>query len=201
MYRNPPNPPNNQKLIPVIPAIPPKPLTPIEPIIPTTPLNRPLGVITVPEGLPNTITDCASYGNIIKPDLHCPAGKALFGGFCYDDIWTVNGGTKTAICTVDYGSFRGVHTECGIGIYYLNYGAPCPMLGPGYFKTAVCSCQLGGVVTASDYCANPSKPTPCPVGTDFLNLAAPLAPVCLGASCPTGYTRTDVCVCTKSSTL
>ncbi len=67
----------------------------------------------------------------------------MFGGVCYFDTWTKQGETKTAICTVSFGLYEGVHTECGIGIYNSNMGYPCPMVGPGYHKTAVRTCQKG----------------------------------------------------------
>ena len=168
--------------------------SPPSPPSPPPPSTVPFGTISVPANLPNTLTDCGHFGNSVPSGTFCPAGKADFQGICYDDTWSANGGTKTSICTVDYGPFQQLYTECGIGIYDLDYGAPCTMIGPKFFKTAVCTCQQGGVVTAADYCRNPSRPVSCPPGTDAFGGA------CYGASCPTGYHRTDRCTCQKNGT-
>jgi len=123
----------------------------------------------------------------------CKTGTQEFGAICYTDVWTNRGGTKTAVCTVDYGPFGGVVTRCGVGIAALNIGDPCPMIGQDYYKTAVCTCQLKGVITASQYCQSQGMPDQCPPGWDFL------ADNCFAEACPNGFVRTEVCTCTPVS--
>jgi len=121
----------------------------------------------------------------------CAAGDAQYGGVCYVDNWTQGGGKKTAVCTVDWGSYGGVVTNCSIGIQNLNIGDECPMLGTGYHKTATCTCQLRGVVTASKYCINRGIAKTCKQGWDYYG------GVCYADACPDGYKRTAVCTCQK----
>jgi hypothetical protein len=160
-----------------------RPIGPANPLVPIVP----------PANLPNMIDDCKTYGNLTPPGTFCPAGKAYFEGLCYDDVWTKQGGVKTATCTVSYGTYNGVTTSCG-DYYSLNQGDPCPTAGPNYHKTAICTCQNGGSVTASAYCQNPSSPNACPPGTDNVDGR------CIGAACPVGYTRTGLCTCQKNGT-
>ena len=155
----------------------------LQPIVPPIP----------PPNLPNTITNCNHYGTRVSPGEYCPAGKALESGVCYTDVWTQQGGVKTAVCTVNYGSYGGITTSCS-DYYQLYQGDPCPTAGANYHKTALCTCQLGGIVTAGQYCQNASLPILCPPGTDEFQGG------CIGASCPEGYTRTGICTCQKNGT-
>lgn len=166
--------PNDRNLVPIGPT---NPLTPIIP----------------PDNLPNTLNDCGTYGNRVSTGNFCPAGKSYYGGVCYTDVWTDQGGVKTGVCSVDYGPYGGVSTDCGQH-YYLNQGDPCLPAGSNLHKTALCSCQSGGIVTASQYCQNASLPISCPPGTDTFDGG------CLGASCPQGYRRTGLCTCQKNGT-
>jgi hypothetical protein len=150
-------------------------------------------ITPAPENIipPTAISDCSVYAATVTPAT-CPTGDAPFGDICYKDVWSSMGGTKTAICTVDYGSYGGVYTECGIGIYYLNYGDPCPMVGPGYFKTAVCTCQLRGAITSSQYCQADGLQRTCPMDADSFQGS------CYKAKCPDGYFRCGACSCCQS---
>jgi len=143
-------------------------------------------------GLPDT--DCGKYasesaavGTTHGPK--CGPGSELFGGVCYKDTWTEQGGKKTAICTVDFGKYEGVYTKCDIGIYYLNYGDTCTMVGPDYRKTAVCTCQKNGIVTSSQFCRDTGIPRVCEPGWDFYGS------VCWKAACPEGRHRSAICTC------
>ena len=147
--------------------------------IPDTPFPTPTG----------SITDCNRFGNLSSGSPVCREGTQQWGGTCYTDVWSQAGGQKTAVCTVSYGSYGGVYTKCGIGIYDLNIGDPCPMVGPGYYKTAVCTCQLLGSITADQYCQSQGPPSQCPTGTDGIQ------GLCYTAPCPAGYKRTGRCTC------
>jgi len=147
--------------------------------IPDTPVPTPTG----------SITDCNKFGTLSTASPVCREGTQIWNGTCYTDVWSQAGGTKTALCTVSYGPYNGVYTKCGIGIYDLNYGDPCPMVGPGYYKTAVCTCQLQGDITAGQYCQSQGPPTQCPSGTDGIQ------GLCYTAPCPAGYKRTGRCTC------
>lgn len=150
--------------------------------IPDTPIPTPTG----------SITDCNRFGNLSTASPVCREGTQIWNGTCYTDVWSQAGGQKTAICTVSYGSYGGVYTKCGIGIYDLNIGDPCPMVGPGYYKTAVCTCQLQGSITAGQYCQSQGAPTQCPSGTDGIQ------GLCYSAPCPSGYKRTGRCTCSPA---
>jgi hypothetical protein len=148
------------------------------------------------------ILDCFFYGyaNFIgdADGPVCKPGDSDYGGVCYTDTWTANGGSKTAVCTVSYPDISPfLITKCGIGIYNLDYGQPCDLIpdwpyGKGYFKTAVCTCQGGGTVTGSYYCQNQGFPDVCPAGTDYYESA------CYSSACPAGTTRTGICGCTAN---
>lgn len=163
--------PNTPVIQPINPVPPDKPLEPIK---------------------PGSTVDCEKYGNNIGSPT-CKEGTEAFRiagvSKCYKDVWSVSGGKKTAICTVDWGSYGGIVTKCGVGIYYLNYGDPCPMIGENYYKTAVCTCQYKGVITASQYCQSEGFPDQCPTGSDLF------AGRCYANSCTDGYTRTARCTC------
>lgn len=165
---------------------PDPPIPPDHPGPPGNPPDAPLA----PAG--GTIIDCAKYGNLTAAGgLTCPTGTQDYGGYCYTDVWTAGGGTKTAVCTVDYGPpYTTYSTHCGIGIYYLNYGDPCPMVGPGYYKTAVCTCQYKGLITGYANCQSQGYPSQCPIGSDSYE-----GSTCYSNPCPTGYTRTGRCSC------
>jgi len=164
-----------------------KPIPPVPPpsggTIPDAPINPVSG----------TLTDCAKYGTPVTPTA-CPAGTQEYAGYCYTDVWSQYGGTKTAVCTVDYPGGIYLHTQCGIGIYYLNIGDPCPMVGDGWFKTATCTCQYGGPITSSEYCQSRGKPSVCPSGSDTI----PGASSCYSTACPVGYVRTGRCTCSPN---
>jgi hypothetical protein len=173
------NPINN--IIPFVPITPP-PLAPVVPVGPSTPT-----------------TDCArfavSVAKIGEPNgPTCPTGSQIWAGQCYKNIWSVDGGTKTATCRINYGSYGGVQTKCGVGVYNLDYGAPCPAVdnyfGPGYHKTAVCTCQFRGVVTGAANCKPVGPPNVCPTGWDFFGGA------CYQTPCPANAIRTGPCTCT-----
>lgn len=146
------------------------------------------------------IWDCPKYGNPHSLGLDggpiCDTGAESYGGVCYNDVWTANGGTKTAVCTVEYpGSFE-VVTNCFIGIQDIEQGAPCSDIpgwnrGPGWYKSAVCSCQHGGIVIAGMYCkiADEGTPRHCPDGSDYFESE------CWSEACPAGYKRTEFCSC------
>lgn len=146
-------------------------------------------------------TSCTTYAHTsaalgTENGPGCAAGQDYYGGVCYNDYWTAEGGTKTAICTVDYGPYGGVFTECGIGIFDLNQGDTCPaslspQLGTGWHKTAVCTCQYKGIVTASKYCQSAGIAQTCKPGWDYYGS------VCYQDPCPDGYYRSAICTCAK----
>jgi len=84
-----------------------------------------------------------------------------------------------------------VHTDCFIGIQDLSMGDKCTMLGPGWHKTAVCTCQYKGVVTASKYCEDQGIAKTCKQGWDYYGA------VCYSDACRDGYHRTAICTCTR----
>lgn len=148
------------------------------------------------------ITNCAVYGTIHTIGEAggpiCDPGAESYGGLCYNDVWTEEGGTKTAICTVEYPQDYHLYTDCSVGIQDLYIGDACdkatgwpPNMGLGWHKTALCTCQQGGVVTASQYCVLSSDPTPihCPDGSDYFESA------CYSTACPSGYKRSEICTC------
>lgn len=139
-------------------------------------------------------TDCSTYAAqhaiLGTPDgPQCPTGTQVYGGVCYKDVWTENGGTKVAVCSVYYGTYGGVVTECGVGIFDLDYGAPCPMVGPDYYKTAVCTCQYKGEITGAIYCQDEGIADICQPGWDYFE------GICYFQSCPEGYFRSEICSC------
>ena len=161
--------------------------------------TQPLDDIIVPGAPPSgSITNCSTYEakviSIGEPGgPECKPGTVLWDGLCYKDLWTQAGGVKTGYDRVYYGPYGGVKTKCGIGIYYLQYGAPCPMIGPDYYKTAVCTCQYKGSISASLYNQSEGLPDTCPVGSDAFKHKCFIAP------CPSGYKRTAECVCSPVS--
>jgi hypothetical protein len=128
------------------PAPPPDPPTPPDP--PGSPVLEPIGP---------TYTTPAT----------CGPGTVEWSGNCYKDLWTAQGGIKTSFDSVYYGPYGGVKTKCGIGIYYLKIGEPCPMIGPNYYVTAVCTCQYKGSISSALYNQYTGKPTTCPTGSQF----------------------------------
>lgn len=148
------------------------------------------------------ITDCSKYGKINTignpGGPTCDPGASEYLGLCYNDVWTKEGGVKTAVCTVEYNESFDTYTECGIGIYDLYIGDACDKakdwpknMGPGWHKTAACTCQRGGVVTASQYCqlAKENFPYNCPKGSDYFESA------CYTDACPPLYQRSEICTC------
>ncbi len=122
----------------------------------------------------------------------CQPGTELYGGVCYKDVWTAQGGEKTGLCSVWYGPpILDVILNCSIGIQDIpNIGDPCPMLGEGWHKTTTCTCQLRGEITAIPlYCQDEGIPRICKEGWDFLDS------ICYFPACPSNLRRTAVCTC------
>lgn len=147
-------------------------------------------------------TDCPKYGNMHAIGSEggpiCDSGAESYGGVCYNDVWTENGGVKTAVCTVKYPGSGDLFTNCGGEIQALSMGDDCSTLpdwtrGPGWYKTAVCTCQQGGLITADQYCvlADNQEPKNCPEGSDYFESA------CYTEACPSGLKRTEICTCSS----
>jgi len=143
----------------------------------------------IPNVSTNFCAESAALGTENGPG--CEPGKNYLGGLCYTDYWTAEGGEKTAVCTVNYGTYGGLVTDCFIGIQDLSIGDKCTMVGPGYHKTAVCTCQKKGIVTAAKYCESPTIPETCKPGWDYYGT------VCYKNACPAGSKRTSICGCSK----
>lgn len=160
------------------------------------PPNPPPNPPNPPPPSGGSITDCSKYGAQGTPvgqpgGPMCAPGTVLWNGVCDKDLWTQYGGVKTAVETVYYGPYGGVKTKCGIGIYDLDYGAPCPMFGPGYFKTAVCTCQYKGYITTANYNQKVGVPDTCAADSDYFK------GYCVKQACPSGYKRTGPCTCSQ----
>ena len=140
----------------------------------------------IPEG---SIINCQQLGTEVTGSITCKQGMHNHEGVCYKDVWSQEGGSKVATCTIDYGASFSSYTNCSVGIQELEQGAPCSMVGPGYHKTGPCTCQYKGVVTAPLYCQSEGRPNQCPPGSDFLEGK------CYSSACPHGYVRTNKCVC------
>ena len=132
-------------------------------------------------------SDSAAIGTENGPK--CPPGTDEYVGVCYKDVWTAEGGEKVAVCSVYWGVFDGVVTDCSIGIQNLSFGDPCPMVGEDYHKTALCTCQLRGEVTASLYCQDEGIATICKKDWDYFEA------ICYFHSCPSNLRRTEICTC------
>lgn len=127
------------------------------------------------------VTDCTKYGSQGTPQQSCPSGYSLFQGLCYTNQCEVDGGTRTASDTCDFGSYQGVDTDCS-----KYYNQSCPI---GYNKTAICSCQKGGIVTdAGRYDVTQTPTQSCPSGQQLYG------GLCY-TSCPSGLNRTAACTC------
>ena len=143
---------------------------------------------------------CATRADIGDPGgPTCRPGAVEFEGICYVDKWTQYGGVKTAPLTVEYPGDSALFTNCGGEIQALNQGDTCSNLpdwtrGPGWFKTAVCTCQHGGIVTAAQYGIEDVEPYPthCPPDADFYG------GICYKEKCPNGTYRSYVCTCTPN---
>lgn len=130
------------------------------------------------------VTDCGKYGSSKVPDPNCPAGTAYWGGLCYTDLCEKQGGKRTASCTCDFGPYAGIITDCT-----RFYNKPCP---PGYSKTAICTCQKGGIVTnCADYGSSVTPKYTCPSNTDYFE------GLCYSGKCPAGMPRTAACTCSN----
>ena len=143
------------------------------------------------------ITDCSLFASKsaaigTENGPKCLPGTEEFEEICYKDVWTAEGGEKVAVCTVNWGQFGGTVTNCDIGIQKLSIGAPCPMVGEGYHKTEVCTCQLRGEVTAELYCQDEGVPNICKKDWDFFGEK------CYFHSCPDNWKRTEICTCTPN---
>lgn len=149
-------------------------------------------VLACPEGWSRTaactcqrgtgpITDCGRFGEISSPD-RCdePGFRDWWGLRCYTDQCNNDGGRRTASCTCDFGPIRDVVTDCG-----RFYNQPCP---PGWHKTAICTCQQGGIVTDCGRYGE-SRDAKCPTDSDEF------AGSCYRQRCPEGYRRTASCTC------
>ena len=144
------------------------------------------------------ITSCSTYAHTsaalgTENGPGCNQGDEYYGGVCYKDYWTQEGGVKTAVCIVDWGTFGGVSTDCFIGIQDLSIEDDCPMLGTGYHKTAICTCQFKGVVTAAKYCQDQGIAKTCKPGWDYFES------ICYQDPCPEGYYRSEICTCARNS--
>lgn len=154
---------------------------------PSPPSDTPLKPIS-----PGSIVNCEEFGHDIGAPICGPGTQGYTiasSTSCYKDVWSANGGKKVAICSVYWGAYGGVYTKCGIGIYDLNIGDPCTMVGPNYYKTAVCTCQYKGEITSDKYCEYVGLPDQCPPGSEFF------AGRCFSKPCPVGFKRTARCTC------
>ena len=68
------------------------------------------------------------------------------------DLPTPAGAKRTAACTMDFGPYGGVYTDCGdTRITDAQHGADMSKdFGPGWHKTAACTIQKGGIVTSCE---------------------------------------------------
>lgn len=95
------------------------------------------------------------------PPNKCPQGYSIFEDLCYIDC--PYGGKRTASDTCSFGAYKGVATRCNIGIDDIQMGDECTNLawakidpnhtiakdkGHGWYKTAACSCQKGGLISS-----------------------------------------------------
>ena len=116
----------------------------------------------------NTWDAGISCGRIVAPrpvvPKVCPSTHEYWGGVCYKKC--PDGGRRTGPITCDYGAYGGVVTNCGNN-YGLKDGDMCPAYGSQYHKTALCTCQKGGQVSAAPYsspvglCTQFSRPGSC----------------------------------------
>lgn len=141
-------------------------------------------------------TDCAKYAS--KTSLpSCATGDQEYGGICYTDNWTANGGTKTSLCGVSYPGDGSVYLNCEGTINTISIGQSCSALsdwtrGPGWYKSSLCTCQKGGTIITPPggyYCEGSKLPLICPSDTDFFE------GVCYSAPCPQGTRRSEICTC------
>ncbi len=120
----------------------------------------------------------------------CPPDREYWGGLCYKKCPA--GAKRTSFCTCDFGRYGGVKTNCFSRptIQKLPLGANCPQYGSTYHKTALCTCQKGGIVTSCSlygdgqkkgtYARGASSPMQCAPNQD--NVAG----LCY-TKCPFGY--------------
>ena len=77
----------------------------------------------------------------------CPPTHEYWNNACYKRC--PDGGKRVGVATCDHGLFGGVVTKLGdSAIYVAPYGASCPSVGANYHKTALYSCQKGGLVSS-----------------------------------------------------
>ena len=137
----------------------------------------------------------------------CPSDRQLWGGLCYTKC--PSGGTRTASATCNFGTYGGVKTNClsSAGITALNMGDVCHRWGSNYHKTAACTCQLGGIVTAAQWGGSVIPTYGCPAGKQndaglcYTPCSAGykgVGPVCWASTCPANTTDSGVS-CTKIS--
>lgn len=130
--------------------------------------------------IPLLLTDCDKYGSTNKLTAkNCPNGD-FYGGLCYRSC--AAGSKRTAACTCDYGTAPEVWTDCA---KFAN--GPCP---DGWFKSAACTCQRGGIETNCDkYGAIGPPQEQCGPGEEPGPAGFCYKP------CPPGTHRTAVCTC------
>lgn len=137
-------------------------------------------------------TNCSKYGSFVLPGKKCPSGYEEWGGLCYTDQCTKDGGTRTASATCDFGKFKGTDTNCKKYSKYED-NKPCPR---GSKKTALCTCQKGGIVTDFDrYSKSVPLENTCPSGSEYF------LGFCYSDVCPTGTKRTAACTCAPTDSI
>ena len=94
------------------------------------------------------------------PPATCPADRELHGGLCYTKCPA--GSRRTAAMTCDFGPYGGVKTHYSIG--KLSVGDECLRWGPEWHKTALWTCQKGGIITNAKYGGSIMPTRTCPAG-------------------------------------
>ncbi len=114
-----------------------------------------------------------------------PQGWRDDGAFIHDsyarpqhwqvDLPTPPGATRTAACTMDFGPYGGVYTDCGdTRITSAQHGADMSKdFGPGWHKTAACTIQKGGIVTSCELYGQGCNPGEVKVGSMCYELPRP----------------------------
>lgn len=153
----------------------------------------------IPSNNTGYCSPCTPVGETGGPE--CPDGYEMYGGVCYLDRWTEFGGTKTAVCSVEYPGCSGAGYGCTVDITEnLPAGTPCNNSniagwnsGDGYFVVNGYStnyCAKGG--THDIWCDESTEggdPTVCPDNADYFE------GWCCTAKCPSGTRRTEFCIC------
>lgn len=158
---------------------------------------------TLPSNNTAYCADCQPLGSPTGPGCH--EGYDYYGGVCYVDRWTKFGGTKTAVCSVEYpGECSGAGYGCYVDITQeLPPGTECTAdnipgwsSGEGYFVVNGITtnyCAKGG--THEIWCDRGTQggaADVCPNGGDYFE------GWCCPNKCPAGQTRTEYCICQAS---